>query len=42
MASHPGATPNARPIKTIEHRPALIRDRRKLDLRATLARNAEP
>ena len=41
MAGHAGATPNARPIKTIEHRPALIGQRRKLDLRAALARNAK-
>ena len=41
MPSHAGTPPNARPIKTIEHRPTFIRDRRKFDLRATLAGNAE-
>jgi hypothetical protein len=42
MPGHPGATPDAGSIETVEHRPALIGQRRKLNLRATLARNAEP
>ncbi|MGE3160212.1 MAG: hypothetical protein AB7E84_20295 [Xanthobacteraceae bacterium] len=41
MPDHAGATPDAGTIETIKHRSSLIGQRRKLNLRATLARNAQ-
>jgi hypothetical protein len=40
VARHAGAPPDAGTIETVEHHPALIGQRRKLDLRTTLALNA--